>query len=126
MYAPAFPSLTWQPSEYVPQVPAAAGEQWSKYGKIGVREGLDELANIDAHCCGVFKNVLPAVALDLTDSWDGWPEAVRNAEGDFVLVVCSNTLHITPFECSKVGSMCFDTRKYARSHMCMHPPARTK
>ena len=101
VYAPAFPGLTWRPSEFVPAVPAAAGEQWSKYGKIGLREGTDELANIDAHGCSVFKNVLPAVALDLRDAWDDWPEAVRGAAGQFVLVVCSNTLHITPFECSE-------------------------
>jgi len=95
--APAFPRLTYQPSEYVPEVAAGPEEQWSKHGKIGLRAGLDELANIDDHGCKLFTNCLPAVALDLSKPW---PEAVAAKRGELTLVLCSNTLHITPWECS--------------------------
>ena len=95
--APAYASLTFQPSEYVPEVQASPEEQWSQHGKIGLRMGLDELANIDEHASKIFKNCLPAVALDLTRPW---PSAVTDQDGSFVLIVCSNTLHITPWECS--------------------------
>lgn len=44
--------------------------------------------------------MLPAVALDLSMAYDVWPASVRRAAGTFSLVVCSNTLHITPWECS--------------------------
>lgn len=100
VYAPAFPSLTFHPSEFVPEVAAAPDKQWSTHGKIGLRAGLDELANIDEHGCKVFSNVLPAVALDLSMPYDAWPTSVRDAAGTFSLVVCSNTLHITPWACS--------------------------
>ena len=63
--APAFPKLTFQPTEYVPAVAARPEEQWSKHGKIGLRQGLDELANIDEHGCMIFSNCLPAKELDL-------------------------------------------------------------
>ena len=99
-YAPAFPSLTFHPSEFVPEVAATPEKQWATHGKIGLRPGLDELANIDAHGCKVFSNVLPAVALDLSVPYDAWPTSVRGAAGTFSLVVCSNTLHITPWSCS--------------------------
>jgi SAM-dependent methyltransferase len=95
--APAFPMLTYQPSEYVPTEVAAPEEQWSKHGKIGLREGLDELANIDERG-GLFKNVKKAVALDLTNA--EFPTAVI-AEGKIDVVVCCNTLHITPWCCSE-------------------------
>uniref|UniRef100_A0A7S0L320 DUF938 domain-containing protein n=1 Tax=Coccolithus braarudii TaxID=221442 RepID=A0A7S0L320_9EUKA len=100
VYAPAFPSLTFQPTEYVPDEPALPEQQWSKYGKIGHRQGLDELANIDSHCASVFKNVVPAVGLDLLSPWEEWPQIVREARGTYRLVICSNTLHITPWEAS--------------------------
>jgi len=100
VFAPAFPKLSFQPSEYIPAVAATAEEQWSKHGKIGLRNGVDELANIDAHCCKVFPNVKPAVGLDLMTTWDEWPSEVRDAEGSMVLIFCANTLHVTPWECS--------------------------
>jgi len=90
--APAFPLLTYQPSEYVPEEQASPEEQWSKHGKIGLRQGLDELANIDEHGIKVFKNCLPAVALDLLKPW---PPVVT--EKEFKLILCANTLHITPW-----------------------------
>lgn len=95
--APAFPHLTMQPSEYVPETAAAPDEQWSKHGKIGLRLGLDELANIDEHGCKVFKNCVPAVALDLSKPW---PAEVAEKNGSHVLILCANTLHITPWACS--------------------------
>ena len=95
--APAFPQLSFQPSEYVPAVAAAPSEQWSKHGKIGLRLGLDELANIDEHGCKVFSNCVPAVALDLLKPW---PLIVAERPGSFHLILCSNTLHITPWECA--------------------------
>lgn len=96
--APAFPELVFQPSEYVPEVAASPEEQWTKHGKIGLRQGCDELANIDAHCASVFPNCLPAVALDLLE--EPWPGVVTGKNGRFALVVCNNTLHITPWACS--------------------------
>ena len=94
--APGFPKLTFRPSEYVPAAAAAPEEQWSKHGKIGLRAGLDELANIDAHGRAVFSNCLPAIALDLREPW---PAAV--ADASLSLVICANTLHITPWACSE-------------------------
>ena len=98
MVAPAYPHLTIQPSEFVPETPAPPEQQWSKHGKIGLRLGLDELACIDEHGCKVFKNVLPAVALDLSKPW---PAAVTDKAGSFSLIMISNTLHITPWACSE-------------------------
>ena len=101
VFAPAFPSLTWHPSEYVPPTPASAEEQWPKYGKVGQRVvENDELLSIDAHGSAVFSNVVPAVALDLMHPYGQWPASIRELEGQFTLVILSNTLHITPWECS--------------------------
>ena len=105
VFAPAFPSLTWHPSEYVPPTPASAEEQWPKYGKVGQRVvENDELLSIDAHGSAVFSNVVPAVALDLMQPYEQWPASIRDLEGQFTLVVLSNTLHITPWECSSACS----------------------
>jgi len=95
--APAFPLLTYQPSEYVPAEAAPPESQWSMHGKIGLRQGLDELANIDEHGCKIFSNCLPAVALDLSKPW---PPVVADKDGSLQLILCANTLHITPWECS--------------------------
>ena len=100
VYAPAFPTLTFHPSEYVPEVAASFEDQWPKYGKIGHRSTADELLTIDAHGSKVFANVRPAVALDLMTPWEKWPASIRDTAGQFMLVVCSNTLHISPWECT--------------------------
>lgn len=100
VFAPAFPSLTFQPSEYVPADAAPEDEQWSRHGKIGSRAGRDELACLDSYGCARFTNVRPAVPLDLSVPWDAWPKAVTENEGRFVLMLCSNVLHITPWECT--------------------------
>ena len=57
---------------------------------------LNELANIDAHGRAIFPNCLPAIALDLREPW---PAAV--ADASLSLVICANTLHITPWACSE-------------------------
>ena len=95
--APAYPLLSYQPSEFVPEVAAAPAEQWSKYAKIGLRHGLDELVNIDEHGCKVFPNCLPAVELDLLKPW---PSAVTDKSRGFALILVANTLHCTPWACS--------------------------
>mmetsp|Transcript_26450 Transcript_26450/g.79331 ORF Transcript_26450/g.79331 Transcript_26450/m.79331 type:complete len:284 (+) Transcript_26450:226-1077(+) len=96
--APAYPKLSWLPSEYVPEEAAAPDEQWSKHGKIGLREGLDELANIDDKL-SVFKNCRPAAAVDLSLPW--WCGVDDERRGSYSLIVCANTLHITPWACAE-------------------------
>ncbi|KAL1500484.1 hypothetical protein AB1Y20_013141 [Prymnesium parvum] len=98
-FAPAFPNLTFQPSEYV-VVGVDSEERAAEYGKIGSRRGLPELENIDGVGCTKFANVLPAVALDVSAPWSDWPSSVRAKEGEHTLVFCSNTLHISPWECT--------------------------
>ena len=96
--APAFPHLTMQPSEYVPSSPPSPDSQWILYGKIGLRLGLDELSCIDQRGRSVFPNCLPAVALDLSVS--PWPDEVTGKNGTHALILCANTLHVTPWACS--------------------------
>lgn len=96
--APAFPMLTYQPTEYVPAVAAPPDQQWSKHGKIGLRQGLDELANIDEHGCKIFPNCLPAKVLDLM--YSRFPDYVHDNPGCHKLILVANTLHITPWACS--------------------------
>ncbi|GMH73775.1 hypothetical protein TrRE_jg13352 [Triparma retinervis] len=97
LITPAYPGITWQPTEYVPEERADPQEQWSKHGKIGLREVTDELRNIDYHGSEVFKNCDPAVGLDLMKPW---PAAIMDNRGAYEVIVCTNTLHITPIECS--------------------------
>jgi len=101
LYAAAFPGVTFQPSEYVPAAAAPDDEQWARHGKIGARRGLEELACLDSHGCQRFANVRPAVALDLSVTWDAWPATVREMQGRHVLLLCSNVLHISPWECTQ-------------------------
>ena len=54
------------------------------------------MTNIDTNC-KVFSNCLPAVALDLMI--EKWPTTVT--EKQYQLILCANTLHITPNECTK-------------------------
>lgn len=92
---PAYPQLEWQPSEYVPEVTASQDEQWNKYGKIGSRQGLSELAQLDLHGTSVFPNCLPSISLSLLSPWP--PSAPPSS---YSLIVCTNTLHITPSTCT--------------------------
>lgn len=94
-FAPEFPQLTFQPSEYL-----GSGLSEAEQGKIGSRGGLSELDCINSHGCEKFQNVLPAVALDVSAPWDAWPEIVRANEGRHRVVYCSNVLHITPWGCT--------------------------
>eukprot|EP00667_Euglena_gracilis_P023995 EG_transcript_27367 len=90
VYAPAFPHLTWQPTEY-------CGAGVADQGRIG-NTAEPALMLIDRHCRAKSPNVLPAVHLDAADPFDRWPEAVRSRAGLHALVVCSNVTHITPWE----------------------------
>ena len=97
--APAYPLLSYQPSEYVPEKMAAPEHQWREHGKIGLRAGLDELANIDEHGCKIFPNCLPAVSLDLRC----WPDEAASETCErrsLSLMLVANTLHITPWTCT--------------------------
>jgi len=115
--APAFPCLAYQPSEYVPEETVPPEQQWSKHGKIGLRHGLDELANIDEHGCQVFNNCLPAIALDLLKPW---PAAV--SEKQFVLILCSNTLHITPWAATEGLFQGASKVLASGGHLCIYGP----
>ena len=96
--APAYPNLKYQPTEYVPAVTAPPDQQWSKHGKIGLRQGLDEIANIDEHGSKIFPNCLPARELDLMQK--RWPDWAHDRHGCHELILVANTLHITPWACS--------------------------
>eukprot|EP00930_Biecheleria_cincta_P097586 TRINITY_DN89290_c0_g1_i1.p1 TRINITY_DN89290_c0_g1~~TRINITY_DN89290_c0_g1_i1.p1 ORF type:complete len:216 (+),score=25.90 TRINITY_DN89290_c0_g1_i1:71-718(+) len=78
-FAPAFPKLQWQPSEF-----ARPGEE-------------QVLRGIDAVGCASLRNVLPAVAVDASLDWTVWPTAVTHHKGSFVLVYTSNVTHISPW-----------------------------
>jgi len=115
--APAFPCLAYQPSEFLPDVQASPEEQWSAHGKIGLRQGLDELANIDEHGCKVFKSCLPAVSLDLLKPW---PSTVT--EKQHALIVCANTLHITPWPASEGLLRGAGQNLAPGGHLCVYGP----
>lgn len=96
--APGFPNVQFQPSEYVPAGSFSADEQWTKHGKIGQRsQSFTELQNIDNNLLPVFNNVKEAKALDLMIP--DWPADVVDTKYD--LMICTNTLHITPFACTE-------------------------
>lgn len=97
MYAPGFPGLTWQPSEYVPEV-AGAPEEFGKiagdaHGDIPVLAALDQVG-------GNLSNVNPAVALDASLPFNQWPAPIKEAAGSYKLVCASNVCHISPWEVS--------------------------
>mmetsp|Transcript_25046 Transcript_25046/g.75189 ORF Transcript_25046/g.75189 Transcript_25046/m.75189 type:complete len:274 (-) Transcript_25046:86-907(-) len=94
--APAYPELTWTPSEMVPKDYYPPEEQWWRYGKIGLRDGLDEIAHINDKL-SVFANVKPAATVDLSLKW--W--AGLDSSDPYALVFVSNTLHVTPWDCSE-------------------------
>jgi len=72
VYAPAFPQLTWQPSE------------------------VEGVQHIDEFGTAMYSNVLPAVYLNAVSA--EWPSEVQVHAGDYALVVCSNFCHIAPWE----------------------------
>ena len=64
--------------------------------------GLSREQVIDQVGSAKFKNVLPAVAVDLSlPSFAAWPEVLQNSAGTFSLVFASNVTHITPLACTE-------------------------
>ncbi len=97
VFAERFPGIVFQPSEYVVPDEVAAGD----IGRIGTRDG-PVLDVIDQVGSAKFKNVLPAVAVDLSlPSFAAWPEVLQNSAGTFSLVFASNVTHITPLACTE-------------------------
>jgi hypothetical protein len=70
-FAPAFPHLTFHPTEYVPD--EASAPEGTDLGRIGTYEGSQILATIDAHGAKQNKNVQPAAALDAASPFAKWP-----------------------------------------------------
>lgn len=97
LIAAAFPGIAWQPSEYLPDAPGVAGVD---VGKIGSRGTFTELQCLDSHGVEKLANVRPAVALDVSTPYASWPQAVRDNSSRHTLVLCSNVLHISPWECT--------------------------
>lgn len=76
-FAPNFPKLQWQPSEYV--------------------QDASVLKDINAVVSSI-PNIRPAVALDASATWEDWPSEVRELEGKFTAVYLSNVTHISPWK----------------------------
>ena len=90
-FAPNFPSLQWQPSEYVEARVQTIG---------GVERAVDErLQMIDAHGAGA-NNVRPAVDLDVSLPFTSWPAVVQADASKHALVYCANVCHISPWQCT--------------------------
>eukprot|EP00668_Euglena_longa_P033376 GGOE01042935.1.p1 GENE.GGOE01042935.1~~GGOE01042935.1.p1 ORF type:complete len:234 (+),score=39.11 GGOE01042935.1:22-702(+) len=89
-YAPAFPHLTWQPTEY-------CGYGAADQGRIG-NTAESALVIIDRYCREKHPNVLPALHLNAADPFEQWPEEVQSKAGLHALVMCSNVTHISPWE----------------------------
>jgi len=81
-FAPAFPKLKWQPSEYV------------VHDRSSVLASIDDVGNKS------LPNVMPAVALDASKPWNEWPAKVQDLEAEFSLVYLSNVTHISPWSVS--------------------------
>jgi len=93
LLAPAFPNITWTPTEYIPpQRVTSTDTQWARWGKIG--RGAQDLTTIDAHLSH-FPNCERALAFDLRS--DPWPAPLRSLD----LIICANLLHITPWICAE-------------------------
>ena len=91
-FAPNFPSLQWQPSEYVEARVQTIG---------GVERAVDErLLMIDAHGAKALKNVRPAVDLDVSLPFTSWPAVVQADASKHALVYCSNMCHIAHWQCT--------------------------
>ena len=91
-FAPNFPRLQWQPSEYVEARVQTIG---------GVERAVDErLLMIDAHGAKALKNVRPAVDLDVSLPFTSWPAVVQADASKHALVYCSNMCHIAHWQCT--------------------------
>ena len=110
-FAPAFPGLTWHPTEYddnaddvASTASAAASSSASSSSSSAASAAASSssssspiLSAIDRHCADVFDNCATAAALDASAPWDAWPATVREQEGQFAVVYLANVLHITPW-----------------------------
>ena len=86
-FAPNFPQLVWQPSEYGKARVQTIG---------GVERAVDErLLMIDAHGTKSLANVRPAVDLDVSLPFTSWPAVVQADASKHALVYCSNMCHTT-------------------------------
>ena len=100
MLAPAFPNLSWQPSEYAPATPNA-GFGVSVSTPAGASDASPqpdtaarELTLIDSVLdAAAVSNCQPAVHLDASLAFDRWPEAVRKLEGTHALVPLAPPTH---------------------------------
>ena len=90
--APAFPNMTFQPSEYI------ADDATADVGKIGSREGAEELVAINS-VGKQFPNILPAIGLDASLPFSSW--SISDRKGTATLVYCSNVFHITDWKVGK-------------------------
>jgi len=86
-FAPAFPHITWQPSEFIQGL---AVEDVAD----ATAAGIPTLRAID-FCCEGFGNVKPAVPLDARWPFEHWPSSIVAQEGSFSLVYVSNVFHIS-------------------------------
>ena len=86
--------MTWQPSEFVPEVPGSPEE----FGKIGGSDhaNVPALTAID-NVGQAFSNVRAAVALDASLPFSEWPVAVQQDAGSYAVVCASNVCHISPW-----------------------------
>jgi len=85
-FAPNFPKLQWQPSEYV-------------------QEGYESVLKDINDVVSSIPNIRPAIALDASAAWAHWPSEVRDFEGKFTAVYLSNITHISPWRvtCGIIG-----------------------
>ena len=88
-FAAGMPNVFFQPSEFVPE----SSIDDASVGKIGSKGGLSVLKALDS-VGDRFKNVLKAVAIDVSQPLDSWPASVRKK---FELIYVSNLTHISPW-----------------------------
>lgn len=99
LFAQKFPSLTWQPTEFIPELAGSGGTDFGVCFTSGpeVRRALLDIDSV----CRSFPNVRPATHIDASEPFDKWPSVVREKEGTFSLVFIANVFHITPWEVAK-------------------------
>jgi hypothetical protein len=113
IFAPAFPNLTFQPTEFDSSLGA-------EVGKIGIFEG-SQLSIIDGFTSNLV-NVNRAEHLDASTPFDSWPAFVQENEAKFTLIYVSNVTHITPYECTQ-GLMAGAGRALAQDgHLMVYGP----
>ena len=88
-FAPNFPNLKFQPSEY-PGFSSPVADAPQELNTI--------LGSVDAYCEGT-SNVLPAIYLDAAS--DEWATETFGENPNFAAVICINLCHISPFAVSE-------------------------